>query len=249
MQDFCYSSGMSISVLIIAHNEEKHIAQCINSVLNQTVHTDEIVLIAHNCTDQTETIARSFPGVKVVSYQGSDGAPYARIKGFEEVTGDIIACIDGDSVAHPSWLKHISQPLIDTPHVSLVAGYVILTNNLWSRITSAFQFIWKRKILRQNTSLFAWGSNFACRKNDYARVGGIAPVVSLKETLSLHFWAEDLYISRALMQIGRIHIALTAKTYTTLPCWKLDLHTAPLKQWQEDNRKVVVYFENKNNQQ
>jgi len=39
---------MKTSVLIIANNEEKHIAKCIESILNQTVNADEIVLLLHN---------------------------------------------------------------------------------------------------------------------------------------------------------------------------------------------------------
>lgn len=48
---------MKTSILIIAHNEEKHIRECIESILSQTQEADEIVLIAHNCTDNTVKIA------------------------------------------------------------------------------------------------------------------------------------------------------------------------------------------------
>lgn len=236
---------MTTSVLIIAHNEAKSIERCIKSIFAQTQKPDEIVLIAHNCTDETVTIAQSFPKVRVVSYQGPEGVPYARTKGFEEVSGDIVACIDGDGYAHRNWLKEVTKPLIKYSNVSLVAGYVIITNSLWSRLTSAFQFIWNRKIAQQKINMFAWGSNFACRKKDYETVGGITPLIELKEKLQLHFWAEDLYISRALMQIGNMYVALNAKTYTTLPPWKLNWFTTPIWKWREDNRKVIKYFDAK----
>ncbi len=71
---------MKISVLIIAHNEEKYIAQCVESVLNQTKRPDEIVLLAHNCTDKTLEIARSFP-ITVVPFNGVTGIINARLEG------------------------------------------------------------------------------------------------------------------------------------------------------------------------
>ncbi|MBU2103620.1 glycosyltransferase, partial [Patescibacteria group bacterium] len=77
---------MKTSVLIIAHNESKHIAGCIESLLSQTMQPDEIVLINHNSTDATGEIARKYP-VTVVDYEGPEGSVYARIKGFETVQG------------------------------------------------------------------------------------------------------------------------------------------------------------------
>ena len=58
---------MKISVLIIAHNEESHIAECLDSIMGQTIQADEIILIAHNCTDMTLEIARQYQ--KVVTYE------------------------------------------------------------------------------------------------------------------------------------------------------------------------------------
>ena len=236
---------MKTSLLIIAHNEENHIAQCIRSVLRQTTQPDEIVVICHNCTDATTSISRSFGTVKTVEYSGPEGVPYARIRGFEEVTGDIVACLDGDSIASPVWFNNIIKPLIKNKDVTLVAGYVILTNNLFARLASFWQFVFLRKLLRRKQNSFAWGSNFACRKNDYNKVGGIRPLIGLKENLKLNFWAEDFYISLVLMQIGNIVFKLNAKTYTQIPDWKINLKTAPLKEWQEDNRALLRYFAKK----
>ena len=56
---------MKISVLIIAHNEEAHIAECLDSIMGQTIQADEIVLIAHNCTDMTLEVARQYQKVAI----------------------------------------------------------------------------------------------------------------------------------------------------------------------------------------
>jgi len=233
---------MKISVLIIAHNEEEYIERCIESVLKQTIQPDEIVVICHNCTDQTVSITRSFSPVKVIQYDGPEGVPYARIKGFQEVGGEIVACLDGDGTVSPTWLEHITNPLIQHQDISLVAGYVILTNSFFARLTSFWQFVLFKKLFKVKINCFAWGSNFACRKSDYEKVGGTEPILMLREKLNLHFWAEDFYISLALMQIGKIYFALNAKSYTKIPDWKINLKTAPIKEWREDNRALLKYF-------
>ena len=156
--------------------------------------------------------------------------------------GDIVACIDGDSYASPKWLEKIAVPLIENQKVAITAGYVVVENTLWSRITSFWQFVILRKILRMRTAQFAWGSNFACRKTDYIKVGGIEPIYTLKQSLGLHFWAEDFYLSRALMKVGSITFVMRAKVFTRLPAWKLNIATAPLREWQEDNKKLLTYF-------
>jgi glycosyltransferase involved in cell wall biosynthesis len=51
---------MKTSILIIAHNEEAHIRECIESIIHQSQKADEVVLIAHNCTDNTVSIAREY---------------------------------------------------------------------------------------------------------------------------------------------------------------------------------------------
>jgi glycosyltransferase involved in cell wall biosynthesis len=233
---------VKISVAIIAHNEEKNIARCVESVLKQGMTPDEIVVVCHNCTDATVSIVQSYTGVRCVDYRGPEGVPYARMKAFSEVNGDIVACLDGDSTAHAKWLNNISKPLIEDQSISLVAGYVILTNGLFARLTSVWQFVIFKKIFRVKINCFAWGSNFACRTSDYEKVGGMEPLIGLRQSLGLHFWAEDFYISLALMQIGKIYFALNAKTYTQIPDWKINLTTAPLKEWGEDNRALLSYF-------
>ena len=95
---------MKISVLVIAHNEERHIGKCLESLMRQTKQPDEIVLVAHNCTDKTEEIARTFP-VTIVPLAGPRGIVHARLCGLARVSGDVILSLDGDSFAQPNWVE------------------------------------------------------------------------------------------------------------------------------------------------
>jgi glycosyltransferase involved in cell wall biosynthesis len=59
---------MKTSVLIIAHNEESHIGECIESILAQSRTPDEIVLIVHNSSDRTLEIARNYREVRAIEH-------------------------------------------------------------------------------------------------------------------------------------------------------------------------------------
>ena len=113
---------MKISVLIIAHNEEKYIGKCIKSILSQTKHPDEIVLLAHNCTDKTVEIAKGFP-ITIVPFNGATGIINARLEGLNNVSGDIILCIDGDSFAKNNWIEIMTATLENNKNV-LVGSWV-----------------------------------------------------------------------------------------------------------------------------
>ena len=99
---------MQTSVIIIAHNEEKYITKCIESVLHQTQKADEIILVAHNITDKTYEIAKNYP-IKIVKLDGESGIVNARICGINNSTKDIILCIDGDSFAKNNWIQEMSR--------------------------------------------------------------------------------------------------------------------------------------------
>lgn len=102
---------MKISVLIIAHNEEKLIEKCIKSILNQTQEPNEVILIAHNCTDGTVEISQKYSQVNTIIYNNTPGGIFALIKGLEMVTGDIVCCIDGDAWADKNWVEEMVKTL------------------------------------------------------------------------------------------------------------------------------------------
>jgi hypothetical protein len=58
-------------VLIPAHNEEATIGRNLHALLTQTRVPDRIVVVADNCTDRTEEIARRYRGVTVMRTVGN----------------------------------------------------------------------------------------------------------------------------------------------------------------------------------
>ena len=85
-----------ISVLIPAHNEAGVLRECLDAVLAQTLPVDEIIVVADSCTDDTAAVAESYGAVVVETEQGGKAA--SQDVGLPYVTGDILVCIDADTI-------------------------------------------------------------------------------------------------------------------------------------------------------
>jgi len=114
---------MSISVVIPCFNEEKYIPGCLNSILNQTVKPEKIIVVDNNSTDQTVKIAKQSKSVIVIQ-ETKQGIVYARNTGFNACHSEIIARCDADSLPPPQWLSKIIT-LFSKKQVDAVTGPVI----------------------------------------------------------------------------------------------------------------------------
>lgn len=234
---------MKISVVIIAHNEEEYIEKCITSVLNQTRKADEIILLAHNCTDRTTEIAQKYP-VTIVTCFEEGGPIISRARGIENATGDIVCCTDGDCWMNKNWIKNIASPFTKNQNISIVGGYTKIKNNFFWKFSCWLQFVVARKILNLQAHRFVWGSNFALRKIDYEKSGGLMPFLSIHKELGLNYPAEDFYISLALQKIGQIYFATSAVVYTYMPPEKTSIEAQRIitPKQREDNKKLFSFF-------
>ncbi len=98
---------MKISVIVPAHNEEKYIGKCLESISKLKTKPYEVIVIDNNCTDRTCDIARSY-GAKIVQ-EKEKGITQARNRGFETAQGDVIARTDADSLVPSDWLTKIED--------------------------------------------------------------------------------------------------------------------------------------------
>ena len=78
-----------ISVIIPTYNRGKSIIQSINSVLEQTYHNLEILIVDDCSTDDTEYLISKIddPRVKYIKLKENKGASFARNIGIKIATG------------------------------------------------------------------------------------------------------------------------------------------------------------------
>jgi glycosyltransferase involved in cell wall biosynthesis len=103
-----------ISVIVPAHNEEAHIKDCLQSVIDQDYPLFELIVVDDRSTDNTASIAASMvqgrQNCKIVSVDhlrpGWTGKCHALDVGVRHATGEWLAFLDADSRIHRSTLSH-----------------------------------------------------------------------------------------------------------------------------------------------
>ncbi len=89
---------MRFSVIIPAHNEERFIGDCLESIAAATRHLSEeveILVALNRCNDRTESICRNHNAVIVK--ENCKNLAIIRNAAARATTGDVIVTIDADS--------------------------------------------------------------------------------------------------------------------------------------------------------
>ena len=111
----------TVSVLIPAYNASKTIQATLESVLNQTVEPNEILVMDDGSTDGTAQIVSSF-GAKVTLFrQANRGISGARNALIANARSSLIAFLDSDDLWHPRYLE--AQLKAATLHPSAIAYF------------------------------------------------------------------------------------------------------------------------------
>lgn len=203
---------MTTSVVIAAHNEARRIEACIVSLLAQSKRPDEIIIVAHNCSDDTERIARSYP-VRVIPLAGPSGVIHARIEGIRQATGEVILLSDGDSYFPHNWVSVMSETL-SRGHV-LVGSWVKFRGTVWMWLSNFFnKYFITTKHSRSKVERWIWGASMGFWGKDkefamevFERSG------KLSRELGLTRNPDDFWF--ALFMKSKGSLAVTNRTHVT----------------------------------
>lgn len=96
-----------ISVIIPVYNRENTIEKSIKSVLNQTYHKLEIIIVDDGSNDNTFSVIKKIKDsrIRIFSYRQNRGACYARNIGIKNARGEYIAFQDSDDKWYVDKLK------------------------------------------------------------------------------------------------------------------------------------------------
>lgn len=102
-----------VAVLVPAHNESVNVLPTIRCLLKQLNPTDQLLVIADNCSDDTAALARA-AGAQVVErhHAGRRGKGYALAFGVDALRADppdVVLVVDADCVVSEGGVAHIAQ--------------------------------------------------------------------------------------------------------------------------------------------
>ena len=206
---------MKLSFVIPAYNEEAYLADCIESILRQSVGMDdlvEIIVVNNASTDRTREVALRFPRVRLVD-EPRKGLTHARQAGFLASTGTLIANVDADSRLTPFWISKVTQTFKHQPDLVSLSGplvYYDLTPRQRSLVNIFYLAAWltyatNKYILRVGSMV--QGGNFVVTRSALERIGGY--------DLSISFYGEDTDIARRLHEIGPVLFTFDLKMFSS----------------------------------
>ena len=100
----------AISVIIPMYNAEQYIAECLDSLLNQTFQDFEVIIINDSSNDSSRAIAESYipkfgERLKIFDNEKNFGQGYSRNNGLRYATGEYVFFMDADDMLLLSGLE------------------------------------------------------------------------------------------------------------------------------------------------
>ncbi len=94
-----------VTVVIPIYDTEKYLADCLNSVINQTLENIEIICVEDGSTDNSKKILAEYEKadsrIRVIWHTNNMGAGLARKHGVLAARGQYIMCLDSDDELFP----------------------------------------------------------------------------------------------------------------------------------------------------
>jgi len=118
------ASKPRLSVVIPVYNVEKYVKAAVDSVLNQTVAADEIIIVDDGATDSSGELVEKLYGhyeqVTIV-HTPNGGLGEARNTGTRHATGDFIYYFDSDDLLKNNLVEQFHQALAKDPDLDIYA--------------------------------------------------------------------------------------------------------------------------------
>ncbi len=217
-------NGYDMTVVIPAHNEERFIGKCLESVVraSERVRPDavEIIVVANRCTDRTAEIAAQF-GARVLT---DDGKCLSAIRntGIRAANGEIIVTIDADSMMTDDALAEARAMLARGRYVG--GGSRIKFDRMSLGIFCSAVYVAANLIpvMLKNRAPVS-GGMFWFRKQDFEAVGGFDESLVSVEDMDFALRLNRLARSRG-QKFGTLkhaYITTSSRKFDTFGDWYL----------------------------
>jgi len=115
------------SVVLPLHNKESHVKRSIDSILNQTFATFELIVVDDASTDGSLRVVEQYNDPRIRIFRRDTPGPggyAARNLGIREAQHPWIAFLDADDAWEPDYLEHIRQAIGEQKDIHVfTAGY------------------------------------------------------------------------------------------------------------------------------
>lgn len=125
-----------ISVIVPIYNAKLYLRKCVDSILNQTKDSIEIVLVDDGSTDGCSTIVDEYAAANdnvIAIHQNNSGVANARVTGLQNAHGKYIGWVDADDFIAPEMYEKLYCFLIDQNADYVYCDYDFFPEKVWGK--------------------------------------------------------------------------------------------------------------------
>lgn len=198
-----------VSVIIPVYNASESLHRCVDSVLAQTFHPFEIILVDDGSTDGSEAIcdeyAQANARVRVI-HKENGGVSMARQTGIDAANGTYSIHVDADDWIEPMMLEKMYAKAVETDADMVTANYILELPHKTKTMRQQPQSLNANVLLRQ----YIKGEFHAALWNKLVRTSCYKGVAFPRRIN----YGEDLYVVGTMLINGNIeHVEYVPKAF------------------------------------
>jgi len=126
----------SVSIIVLNWNGEGYVAKCLDSLLEQTYHNYEVIVVDNGSTDSSVELLKGYlPRTKLILNQENLGFAAGNNVAIREAEGEFIVLFNNDAVAHREWLDRLIAGALSSPQADIASGPIYFYESsdvIWS---------------------------------------------------------------------------------------------------------------------
>lgn len=124
--------AVDVSIIIPVYNAAKYLAQCLDSVIDQTIKSKEIIVINDGSTDNSYEILKAykkkFPKLIVINHKNS-GASESRNAGLKMAKGEYVGFVDSDDFIKLTMFEKMYKVAVRDNSNIVICNYILYNSN------------------------------------------------------------------------------------------------------------------------
>jgi GT2 family glycosyltransferase len=117
------------SVVVPNLNGAHFLEPCLASLARQTLAADDVIVVDNGSTDgSVELVRERYPEVRLISFTENRGFAAAMNAGIAEARAGLVAFLNNDAFAEPTWLEELAACLARHPAAAAATSKLLLAD-------------------------------------------------------------------------------------------------------------------------
>ena len=119
-----------VSVIIVNYNGRAFLEKCLSSLLAQSYHDVEIILVDNASSDNSiDYLRKEFPSVKIIANEQNAGFAKGINIGINAANGELIATLNNDTEVSTRWLEELVKAITSRENTGMCASKMLFMKN------------------------------------------------------------------------------------------------------------------------